>query len=256
MHSCLYVGRVHHRRLAPVEHAFRYGIGLAYLDLDELPSLLRSNLPLYGARFSPGSFCRRDHLGDPAEPLAQSVRGLVQAETGRPPQGPIRLLTQLRRFGYYFSPLNLYYCFDASGTAVESVVAEVSNTPWGERYCYVLWQGNHVGPPERLRFRHPKRFHVSPFLDMDFDYEWQLSGPGRLLKVHVADCQGGRRVFHAGMVLERRPLDARQLARLWLRFPWMTAQVIAAIYYEAFRLWLKKCPYYPHPRRRALSPNL
>ncbi len=255
MHSCLYVGRVHHRRVAPVEHAFRYGIGLAYLDLDELPSLLRSKLPLYSSRFSPGSFCRRDHLGDPAQPLAQSVRELVQRETGRRPEGPIRLLTQLRRFGYYFSPLNLYYCFDPSGTAVEALVAEVSNTPWGERHCYVLWQGNRVGPPERLRFCHRKSFHVSPFMDMDFDYLWQLSEPGENLKVHLANQKEGRPVFDASMVLKRRPLDRRQIPRLWVRFPWMTAQVIAAIYYEALRLWLKKCPYCPHPRHRALAQN-
>ena len=130
MHSCIYVGRVQHRRFSPAEHRFRYGLNLVYLDLDELPQLLRSGLFLYSSRFSPGSFCRDDHLGDPATPLADAVRELVAAETGDRPEGPIRLLTQLRRYGYYFSPLNLYYCFDRDGEDVEAVVAEVSNTPW------------------------------------------------------------------------------------------------------------------------------
>jgi DUF1365 family protein len=108
-----------------------------YLDLDELPQLLRSRLPVYSARFSTGSFCRGDHLGDSATPLSDAVRELAADKTGVRVEGPIRLLTQLRRYGCHFSPLNLYYCFDRDGSSVEAVVAEVSNTPCLERHCYV-----------------------------------------------------------------------------------------------------------------------
>jgi uncharacterized protein len=247
MHSCIYVGQVRHQRFSPAEHRFRYGLSLMYLDLDELPQLLRSQLFLYAARFSPGSFCRDDHFGDPAMPLADSVREFVAAETGFRPEGPVRLLTQLRRYGYYFSPLNLYYCFDREGEKVQAVVAEVSNTPWSERHCYVLWNGNRVGPGDRLRFRHHKAFHVSPFMDMDFDYHWQLNEPEETLKVYLANHRGDERVFLANMVLHRRGLTRGQVFQSWLRFPWMTGQVVFAIYFEAFRLWMKKCPYYPHP---------
>jgi DUF1365 family protein len=226
-----------------------------YLDLDELPRLLRSGLFLYSSRFSPGSFCRDDHFGDPATPLADAVRDLVAAETGVRPGGPVRLLTQLRRYGYYFSPLNLYYCFDRDGEDVEAVVAEVSNTPWRERRCYVLWQGNRIGPTDRLRFRHRKDFHVSPFMDMDFDYHWQLSKPEESLKVVLANHRNGQRLFAADMVLHRRPLTRGQIIRTWLRYPWMTGQVVLAIYYEALRLWMKKCPYYPHPGNRPAVPQ-
>ena len=137
MHSCIYVGQVRHQRFrSGRDNAFRYGLSRwMYLDLDELPQLLRSHLCLYTARFSPGSICRGDHFGDPAMPLADAVRQFVAAETGFRPEGPVRLLTQLRRYGYYFSPLNLYYCFDRDGETVEVVVAEVSNTPWLERHC-------------------------------------------------------------------------------------------------------------------------
>ena len=254
MHSCIYVGQVQHRRFSPRGHRFRYGLNLMYLDLDELPQLLRKGPFLYSARFSPGSFCRDDHLGDPATPLTDSVRDLVAAETGDRPEGPIRLLTQLRQYGYYFSPVNLYYCFDREDKAVEAVVAEVSNTPWLERHCYVLWQGNRVGPTDRLRFRHRKGFHVSPFMDMDFDYHWRLNEPGEQLKVYLANHRAGERVFAADMVLHRRPLTRSQVVRSWLRYPWMTGQVVFAIYYQALRLWMKKCPYYPHPQTRPATP--
>ena len=255
MHSCIYVGRVQHRRFSPTEHRFRYGLSLVYLDLEEVPGLLHGGCGLYQGHFSPGSFRRDDHLGDAATPLADSVRELVAAKTGDRPVGPIRLLTQLRRYGYYFSPLNLYYCFDRNGSEVQSVVAEVSNTPWREMHCYVLWSGNRVWSSERLRFHHSKGFHVSPFMDMDFDYHWRLNNPAQALKVNLANHRSGQRVFAADMVLQRRPLTRVQNFRSWLRYPWSTAQVVVAIYYQALRLWMKKCPYYPHPRNHPAQPQ-
>ena len=98
---------------------------------------------------------------------------------GRPGRSACSRL--LRNWGHYFSPLSLYYCFDRSGQTVDAVVAEVTNTPWHERHWYVLWQGNRIGEPSQLRFRHPKGFHVSPFMDMDMLYEWHLDEPGAQL---------------------------------------------------------------------------
>lgn len=162
MHSCIYVGQVQHRRFNPTEHRFRYGLNLVYLDLDELPRLLSSGLFLFSSRFSPGSICRDDHLGNPATTLAESVRELVATETGVVPDGPIRLLTQLRRYGYYFSPLNLYYCFEQDGVHVEAVVAEVSNTPWRQHHYYVLWQAIASVRPIAFDFATARNFTSRP----------------------------------------------------------------------------------------------
>ncbi len=250
MHSCLYQGRVHHRRLSPAEHAFRYGVYLVYLDLDELPALLAGGYGLSGSVFAPASFRRADHLGDAGVPLADAVRDLVQKRTGCRPTGPIRLLTLLRNWGYYFNPLSLYYCF-ASGTQdVEAVVAEVTNTPWRERHWYVLWEGNRIGEPSQMRFRHPKEFHVSPFLDMDLTYEWHVHVPGEQLRVALADFRGAERVFDASFSMKRRELTRGNMLRAVVRFPWLTARVIQAIHWQAFRLWRKKCPFYVHPKYR------
>jgi len=245
--SCIYEGSVQHRRLSPVEHQFRYGLLMAYLDLDELPDLLGSGVGLRASRFSPASFCREDHLGDPAVPLPQAVRDLVRTKTGTEPSGPVRLLTLLRNFGYYFNPLSLYFCFDRAGTEVEVIVAEVTNTPWVERHWYVLWSGNRIGEPHQLRFRHPKAFHVSPFMDMHAQYEWQLNRPGPRLGVSLANVRDGRRVFEVTMGLERRELTREAMSRALARHPFMTARVTQAIYWQALRLWLKRTPYYPHP---------
>ncbi|UCG33712.1 MAG: DUF1365 domain-containing protein [Phycisphaerales bacterium] len=250
MLSCIYEGHVRHRRLSPAEHRFRYGLFLVYLDLEELPSLFQRGVGLSRARFSPASYCRQDHLGDPAIALADSVRGLVRDRTGWASTGPIRLLTLPRCFGYYFNPLSLYYCFDITGDVVEAVVAEVTNTPWLERHWYVLWEGNRVGRPSRLRFRHAKGFHVSPFMGMDADYDWRLSRPGPRLSVCIDSSRSGRRFFDVTMVLRRRELNRRSMARVLLRHPWMTMRVSQAIYWQAARLWWKNSPFFPHPKHR------
>lgn len=248
MLSCLYQGHVQHRRLNPAKHVFRYGLYMAYLDLDELASLLQGGVGLHQSRFSPASFCRTDHIGDPKQALSEAVSDLVQAQTGWRPAGPIRQLTLLRNWGYYFNPLSLYYCFDGAGQVVDAVVAEVTNTPWRERHWYVLWDGNRISEPPRLRFRHPKAFHVSPFMNMDMQYEWHLTQPGTQLTAAIVNTRGGERQFDVSLTLERRELSRWSMFRLLAHYPWMTARVTQAIYWQALRLWWKKCPFYPHPQ--------
>lgn len=252
MRSCLYQGYVQHRRLSPAEHVFRYGIYLAYLDLEELPALLEGGYCLGRARFAPASFRRSDHLGDPQVPLADAVRNLVEERAGWRPDGPICLLTLLRNWGYYFCPLSLYYCIEPGGDTVEAVVAEVTNTPWHERHWYVLDAGNREGEPPQLRFRHRKGFHVSPFMDMDMQYEWRFRPPGAELSVAIVNTRGDERLFDVSLVLKRREWSRRSMLRVLAGHPWMTGRVTQAIYWQAFRLWWKKCPFYPHPKRREM----
>jgi DUF1365 family protein len=137
---------------------------------------------------------------------------------------------------------------------VETIVAEVNNTPWGEQHHYVLWAGNRTGSDRRLHFRHPKDFHVSPFMSMDLQYDWKLSAPGSRLRVGLAALRDGKRTFDASLTLTRRPFTKGELRRAQIRFPMMTAQIVGAIYYQALRLWLKKCPFYPHPKTRNSTP--
>lgn len=224
---------------------------MALLDLDELPHL-RGLGPLWGheAR-APVSFRRADHFGDPAVPLGQAVRDLIERRTGTRPAGPIRLLTHPRTFGYVFNPVSLYFCYGDGGEQLECVVAEVTNTPWLERHCYVLPVAPDRRASRRQRFSTPKEFHVSPFMDMSLRYEWSLTLPGDDLKVHIGSKQDGALIFGASMSLRRTPLDRASLARALVVYPFMTARLTAAIYFQAFRLWAKGAPYFPHPRYRA-----
>ena len=232
-----------------MEHRFRYRLYMLYLDLGELPELINQGV-LRQARFAPLSFRPEDHLGVPEQSLADAVGDLVEERTGNRPAGPIRLLTGLRCFGYYFSPLNLYYCFDLADETLQTVVAEVSNTPWRETHYYVLSNANRIGQSGELHFAHPKGFHVSPFMGMDLHYDWQLSHPDSQLTVQIANRNESDGVFEARLALDRRQLSKVQLVRLLLRYPWMTGRIMTGIYYQAFRLWRKKCPYYPHPEHQ------
>ena len=248
MQSALYTGWVRHRRLGPRAHAFRYPLFMALLDLGELREAFRGRW-LWGAeRRAFVSFRRADHFGDPTRPLDDCVRELVERETGQRPAGPVRLLTHLRFAGYVFNPVSFFYCYAADGEALEAVVAEVNNTPWGERHCYVLPAATGTGTGSGDIVRHtPKRMHVSPFMPMGLDYEWRLDAPRARLAVHMRCLQEGAELFNATMLLRRRPLQAGPMAATLLRFPLMTARVVLAIHWQALVLWLKRVPFYAHP---------
>ncbi len=250
MHSCLYVGWVRHRRRTPVPHNFRYPLFMTYLDLSELSSVFAGRWLWSASRPACAWFRRADHFGSPDVPLETVVSDLVERETGSRPAGPIRLLTHLRYFGYVFNPVSFYYCFDAGDTGVETIVADVSNTPWGERHQYVL----PVGASARLMV--PKAFHVSPFMDMQVEYDWRFGAPSRTLATHMISRTDGVTIFVATLSLRRVVIGTRTLAGVLMKYPAMTAQVIAGIYWQALQLRRKGIPFHAHPRHGAQGPEV
>jgi DUF1365 family protein len=223
---------------------------MMYLDLDELPTLFAKRWLWSAKRPAIARFRRSDHLGPAEQPLIEAVRDLVEADTGQRPAGPVRLLTNLSYFGYVFNPVSFYYCFAEDGRTVEFIVAEVSNTPWGEQDTYVM--NCRDGAPSRRawHFSPEKKMHVSPFMPMDIEYSWVLAQPAERLTVYMANSREGKRFFDASMTLARSEITGPSLAGVLLRFPFMTAKVIAAIYWQALRLWLKRVPFYWHPKKK------
>jgi DUF1365 family protein len=251
MNSCIFEGTVRHRRFHPVNNRFRYRVFMMYLDLAELPTVFQSH-PLWSAdRLNVACFLRRDHLGPRGVPLDRAVRDLVARKSGIRPSGPVRILTHLRYFGYCFNPVSFYYCYDAAGRDVQAIVAEVHNTPWKEEHPYVFHAGLDEHPlPHWRRFRFPKSFHVSPFMDMDNDYDWRFRVPGNRVAVHMIALHDGMRLFDASLQLRRREIDRSGLTRVLLAYPLMTAKVTTLIHWQALRLVLKKAPFYVHPDKR------
>ncbi len=248
LHSAVYEGVVRHRRHRPVVHAFEYRVAQLWLDLDELDRVFEGRWLWSSRRAAPARFRREDFLGPPDVPLADAVRARVHDALGRTPDGPVRLLAHLRYFGFVFNPVSFYYCYRADGSTLDTVVAEITNTPWKERHAYVLPVAGAERHGRALAWEFDKRFHVSPFMAMDRRYRWRLTPPADDLHVHMDVLAGGARDFDATMTLQRRPLASASLARVLWRYPAMTAQVVAAIHWQALRLWLKRTPVHDHPR--------
>ena len=155
------------------------------------------------------------------------------------------MLAHLRCFGHCFNPVAFYWCFAPDGERVEAVVAEVTNTPWGERHAYVApAAGNdrHV-----LESRHEKALHVSPFMAMGMEYRWRIAIPGERIEVAIESLRDGAPLFDAHLALRRREITTGALTRVLLRYPAMTLRVLGGIYAHALRLRLKGAPWHPHP---------
>jgi uncharacterized protein len=247
LRSAIYEGTLRHRRFGPATtHEFSYDVAMPLLDLAEIESVTGLH-PLWSSRrLAPVWFRRADFVGDPAVPLDEAVRRLVEERSGYRPTGPIALLANLRTWGWLFNPIGLYFCADPDGVTIETLIAEVENTPWHERCSYV------VGPPGRHRFA--KNMHVSPFLPMDVDYVLRYSAPAEHLVVHLDVMRGDERLMGATLSLRRRALDRRALGRLLWAYPALTHRVSAGIYAQAARLRLRGAPFHRHPARQVELP--
>lgn len=243
VHSALYEGKVTHIRTETPTGCFAYRQAMCYLDLDEIEAVFTQH-PLWSRRRGfPVQFRRSDYLGDPSVPLAASVRA-VMGEQMDQPIGPIRVLTHLRTWGWCFNPISLYFCFDPNGTNLRSVVASVTNTPWGERHNYVL----PVNATGKVDHSVTKSLHVSPFLGMEQSHRFVIGQPLDRLDCSVESHQDDRLCLRADLRLRRRRLDRRAMSRLLVGYPLMTWRGPAGIYVQAARLGIKGATFHPHPQ--------
>lgn len=237
MKSALYTGTVMHARRAPRDNVFSYPVYMALLDLDELPRLDRT-LRLFGwNRRAVTSFFDADHI-DIRALLAENAIEL----RGR---GSIQVLTNLRVLGHVFNPVSFWWCRHDDGT-VACIVAEVNNT-FGERHPYVLLPGEGSNVRGRVVFETDKRLHVSPFMPMDQAYTWWFSDPEERLSVRMDVHESGSPDFHATLTARRVPLTSATLRAALVRYPLMPARVLGLIHWQAFRLWVKRAPFYRKP---------
>ena len=243
LNSAIYSGWVSHHRYSPVDHGFKYRVFMMYLDLDEIDRVLSMSPFWSKKRYAAARFKREDFHGDPCLSLRDAIDKTL-ADAGKTPcTGPIRMLVNLRYFGYNMNPLSTYYCFDEDGETLKYIIAEVHNTPWNQRHSYVL-ECNECSTHSAS---FPKEFHVSPFNQMQMEYRWSSTTPGEQLGIAIQNWSGDSKVMDASISLTRSDIQGQSLNFVLLRFPFMTFKVIAAIYWQALLLWWKKVPYVPYP---------
>jgi DUF1365 family protein len=245
MESGIYTGTLRHRRFGPARHEFTYPLFMVFLDIDQLPELMKiSPLAAYNRR-NLVAYHERDHFGDPVKMLRERVSRDAQQNGVALPKGRIYLLSHLRYMGYNFNPVSFFYCYDEEDK-LQMILAEVNNT-FGETANY--WLTPNVERPAGLnkRYRFSKAFHVSPFLNPGHEYDWTFTPPGDRLISQSVSYENGREIFDSTLRLERREWSRLELHRALARFPWMTAKVITAIHWQALRLFLKRVPLVRHP---------
>ena len=170
-------------------------------------------------------------------------------QTGTPVKGPISVLTHLRTFGHCFNPVTFYYAWDEKKDKPHALMAEITNTPWGERYVKAFqWDDLDTERSDKSKHRFEKEFHVSPFIGMNVNYDWRFSRPDENLKVDMFLREKDEVFFTAHLDLLRKPVTAGNLAWALFRFPFLTFKVTFGIYWNALLLRMKGCPFYSHPK--------
>lgn len=245
----IYNGVIRHRRYTPFEHFFSYPLFMVYVDISKVNKILETSLIWNINKPALISFYRKDYHGEPTKPLDKAVRDTIYKKTGKRINGPIRILTHLRYFGFCFNPVSFYYCFNTSDSKLEMIMAEVTNTPWNERYSYIIDKKMLSGSKKNLVAELEKKLHVSPFWGMDHQYEWLFSEPDESLLVNMKNFKSGMKVFDATLTMKRKALTIKNLLISVLRFPFITLLVVYRIHWQALKLWIKKAPFFPYPSK-------
>lgn len=232
--SAIYVGAVVHHRLRPKRHALRYRLYSLLIDLDEIGGLAARSRLFSHNRFNLFSIHDRDFGDGSGVSPREQVESHLRA-AGLPTGGPIRLLAMPRVLGYAFNPLSIFFCHASDG-ALSAIFYEVHNT-FGERHSYLIpvdpsANGSIVQDCE-------KRFHVSPFMDVNMHYRFRVTPPGERLRLGIVGSDGAGPLIVATQIADRVPFSDAALARIFLTHPLVTLKVIGGIHWEALRLWLK-----------------
>jgi DUF1365 family protein len=234
-------------------HNFSYRLFYVYLDLEESASVFdrfifwsvnRKNIAWFSEDDHLKSYFDRHNLSDRS--LTNRVRAFIKKQTGITTTGPIRLLTHFSYFGFRFNPVSFYYCYHEDGTTLQYIIAEVNNTPWQEQHCYII-PADDSGNSTHIKHQENKAFHVSPFMPMNMQYRFSFNHPAETLNVHMENYKQDEKVFDATLTLARKEITGKNLASALLRFPFITIKVLAAIYYQAIILFIKRMPVFDHP---------
>ena len=240
--SALYVGRVLHRRLRPRKHHLAYRVYSLLIDIDELDALSHRLRFFSVARFNLFSFHPRDHGDGSDVNLREQIERHLR-QVGLPTGGALRLLAMPRVLGHVFNPISVWFCHAPQG-ALQAIVYEVNNT-FGERHSYLIPVAE--GCAQNVVAQHcEKAMHVSPFMSTDMNYRFRIEPPAERLSVGVSVHDSEGAVLNARMDAEARPLTDAALLRVFATHPLLTLKVVAAIHWEALRLWLKGTPLHTH----------
>lgn len=241
MRSCLYECSVWHERRSPRIHTFTTEYFMFYLDLDELSSKRIESSLFSINRLNIFSFTEGDYLSDGRggfQSLADRVRGVLRRLGVKQKINRIELLTNVRVLGYVFNPVSIYFCFGEESQLI-CCLCEVGNT-FGEKKVFLVEADSHG----LLRNRQKKYFYVSPFTDLNQEFDFKISIPSGNLDIAIDTMDGDTAIVKASLKGKRTALTDGNLIRVLHRYSWATVKIIFLIHFHALLLWLKKVPFH------------
>lgn len=234
MNSSIYNGKVIHKRFKPKTHYFKYNVFSLLIDLSELEYLNKKIKFFSHNKFNLISFYERDHGNRDDTSLVLWVKKNLEDNNISSKNVKIKLLCYPRILGYVFNPLSVFYIYDIDET-LKCILYEVKNT-FGEQHTYIFKVDN-----EQNLYQHncSKKFHVSPFIEMNCKYFFRLLKPGEKISVIIDQYQADEKILYASQDGKKADFNTKELIKSYLRHPLMTFKIISAIHFEAFKLWAK-----------------
>ncbi len=259
MNSSLYICKVMHNRLSPKKHSFWYNVYMFYLDLDEIAQLSGKLKWFSFNKFNLFNFRNKDHLQlpkdnpDAIKSVREQLTEYLMAHNIVLGLGRVMLLTNLSVLGYNFNPVSFYFCFDEAGQPLCAVV-EISNTFHEMKMFFI---GKDELDKDAFRQRADKYFYVSPFIDLDTSFDFNLHIPAEKLDIRIDDYdKEGNRFFLSTLIGESKTLNDRNLLRYFFLIPLIPLRVMWLIHWQAFLLWRKKFSFHKKSANQILQKDV
>ena len=234
INSAIYNGQVIHKRFKPKVHYFRYNVFSLLIDLSELETIDKEISFFSLNKFNLISFYEKDHGERDGSSLINWVNKNLEKNNIPIQDIKIKILCYPRILGFVFNPLSVFYVYNLQNKLI-SILYEVKNT-FGEQHTYIF----KITKDENLvQNKCAKKFHVSPFIEMDCNYFFRLLKPGDKISVIIDQYDKEDKILFASQDGIRTDFNSKELIKSYLKHPLMTFKIIIAIHYEAFKLWLK-----------------
>jgi DUF1365 family protein len=247
-----------HNRLEPKKHRFHYNVFMFYIDLDEAEQLSKKLWMFSLNKFNFFSLRNNEHLQlpidnpDTGKTIREQISIYLKENNVELGKGRIMLLTNLNVLGHNFNPVSFYFCYDENDAPL-CAVAEVGNT-FGEMKPFLLSQNELSEKMYHLNTK--KYFYVSPFIDHDTNFDFNLSIPDEKLNIRIDDYKDEKRFFISTLTGTKKELNNLNLLIYSLRFPLITLKIITLIHWNAVLLWLKKIPFHRKSENRDLQKDV
>jgi len=238
-------GWVVHDRRVPKVHRFKYNMCWCLFDLDHVSAWMTENSWWRHNGFALFSLYDRDYLTKETLPIKQKVINHLRKEQGVEFSGEVFLFTHPRFLGYGFNSVSFYFCYQQQN--LKYILAEINNTPWGEKHVYVFAADDAKKATQVNTFAFDKAFHISPFAPMDINYLWRFEVSPEQIKVKMQLHRKDVNVMNVYLDTKITPFMENSNNRYLLKKPFQPWKMSLGIYWQALKLWIKRVPFYSHP---------